>query len=195
MFSTVTNIPLFFKVFSLLALIFSLLLFIYKNPIHLVLSLILAILFSIVILFMLKVEFLSYIYIMVYVGAIALLFLFIIMMLNLKEEQNKKNSLYLSSIEDKSVFLLIIFKFILFIYFICNYTFSHVLSGNIDYSSTWSKIWYYKIKNSSNVSYLDYSQVNDVLIFKSIYTTYWLHLIVVGFILLVAMIGALNITL
>ena len=133
---------------------------------------------------------------MVYVGAIALLFLFIIMMLNLKEEQNKENSIYLSSVEDKSVFLLIIFKFILFIYFICNYTFSHVFSGNIDYNSTWSDIWYYKIKtkNSYNINYLDYSQVNDVLIFKSIYTTYWLHLIIIGFILLVAMIGALILT-
>jgi len=58
--------------------------FITKNSVHAVLYLILAFFSSSILLFILDVEFLGIIFIIIYVGAIAILFLFIVMMLNNK---------------------------------------------------------------------------------------------------------------
>lgn len=102
-----SNIQYIFLMFAFLSIVFSLAINLFKNPIYSVLSLIVSILFSIFLMFTLHIEFLSYIFIIVYVGAVALLFIFVVMMLNLKVESTSNNL----SVDDNFVFFLIIFKF------------------------------------------------------------------------------------
>jgi len=64
-----------------------------KNPLHAILGLILVFINSAVILLSLEVNFIALIFVVVYVGAICVLFLFVIMLLNLRAIQHTKNSL------------------------------------------------------------------------------------------------------
>ena len=82
-----------FYIFSSLLLLTSVLVITSQNAIFSVLFLVLSFLSASSILFLLKCEFLSLIFILIYVGAIAILFLFVVMMLDLKTIQNKKDSL------------------------------------------------------------------------------------------------------
>lgn len=70
------------------SIIAGLYLLITKNPIYSLLSLIAVFLNSIILLLTLKIEFLALSFLIIYVGAIAILFLFVLMMFNLKKLQN-----------------------------------------------------------------------------------------------------------
>jgi len=82
-------------ILSILLIFVSLLIFISNNPVHSVLFLILAFFNVSIQLFILNVEFLSIIFIIIYVGAIAVLFLFVVMMLNIKKFAFKFRVYYL----------------------------------------------------------------------------------------------------
>jgi len=76
-------------IFFIYLILFFLLLFSFfvissRNPIHSVLSLISVFLLSAILLLCLEVEFIALSFIIVYVGAIAILFLFVVMMLDIK---------------------------------------------------------------------------------------------------------------
>lgn len=73
-----------FFLFSGLALVSSLFVVFSANPVHSVLSLILVFCSTSMLLLLLRVDFLSILFVVVYVGAIAVLFLFVVMMLNIK---------------------------------------------------------------------------------------------------------------
>jgi NADH-quinone oxidoreductase subunit J len=73
-----------FFVFAGLALAGSLFVIFSANPVHSVLSLILVFCSTSMLLLLLRVDFLSILFVVVYVGAIAVLFLFVVMMLNIK---------------------------------------------------------------------------------------------------------------
>jgi NADH-quinone oxidoreductase subunit J len=73
-----------FYFFAGLTLISSIMVIGSRNPVHSVLFLILAFCNSAGLLLLLEIEFLAMIFIVVYVGAIAVLFLFVVMMLNIK---------------------------------------------------------------------------------------------------------------
>ena len=60
-----------------------------KNPVYAVLYLILAFLNSAILFLLLNAEFLAMLLIVVYVGAVAVLFLFVVMMLNINQEEKK----------------------------------------------------------------------------------------------------------
>ena len=64
-----------------------------KNPVHSVLFLILTFISAAGLLFLLEIEFISLIFIVVYVGAIAVLFLFVVMMLDIKITDLNRNFL------------------------------------------------------------------------------------------------------
>ena len=81
-----------FYIFSSLLLVSSLLVITSQNAIFSVLFLVLSFLSASSLLFLLKCEFLSLIFILIYVGAIAILFLFVVMMLDLKTLSTKKDS-------------------------------------------------------------------------------------------------------
>lgn len=76
-----------FYLFSFLQVLTSSFLFFSNNPIHSILFLILLFFESTVILSFLNFEFISLLFILVYVGAIAVLFLFVIMMLRVKLDE------------------------------------------------------------------------------------------------------------
>ena len=73
-----------FYILSGIALISSIMVISARNPVHSVLFLILAFFNAAGLLILMEMEFLSLIFIVVYVGAIAVLFLFVVMMLNVK---------------------------------------------------------------------------------------------------------------
>ena len=84
-----------FSLFSSLALLSAVLVIISKNPVYSALFLILSFCNASALLFLLKLEFLPITFLVVYVGAIAVLFLFVIMMLNIKISEIKKQSMHL----------------------------------------------------------------------------------------------------
>ena len=58
-----------------------------RNPVHSILHLIVIFVNATLLLIMLGTEFLAWIYLIVYVGAVMILFLFVIMMIDIKEEE------------------------------------------------------------------------------------------------------------
>ena len=82
-----------FYLFSAILLLSSLMVISTKNPVHSVLFLILAFLNAAGIFVILHAEFLAMILIIVYVGAVAVLFLFVVMMLDFKTSLEKDNIL------------------------------------------------------------------------------------------------------
>jgi len=82
-----------FYTFSSVLLISSFMVITAQNAIYSVLFLVLSFLAAASLLFLLKCEFLSLIFILIYVGAIAILFLFVVMMLDLKTPNRKETSL------------------------------------------------------------------------------------------------------
>ena len=107
----------FFYLSSSLAIFFGLALIFFKNPLYSILSLVCCVFFSVIILFMCGIEFMSFVYMVVYIGAIAVLFLFIIMMLNL----NSLNGLSTcSSTYGFFLYCCIFFKCLFFIFLVNN---------------------------------------------------------------------------
>lgn len=71
--------------FVSLALVSAAMVIISKNPIHSVIYLIMVFCNAAGLLALLKIEFIAMMFIIIYVGAIAVLFLFVVMMLNIKQ--------------------------------------------------------------------------------------------------------------
>jgi NADH-quinone oxidoreductase subunit J len=83
----------FFYLFSCVLLTSSLMIILSQNSIYSVLFLVLSFVSSSSILFLLECEYISLIFIIIYVGAIAVLFLFVVMMLDIKTIYLAKDSL------------------------------------------------------------------------------------------------------
>jgi len=83
----------FFFLFSCVLLTSSLMIILSQNSIYSVLFLVLSFVSSSSILFLLECEYISLIFIIIYVGAIAVLFLFVVMMLDIKTIYLTKDSL------------------------------------------------------------------------------------------------------
>jgi NADH-quinone oxidoreductase subunit J len=148
--------------------------FITKNPVHSVLSLIFTFCNAAAILLMLNAEFLGLIFIIIYVGAIAVLFLFVVMMLNVK--------VYYSQ---SSVYLPVLF--------FCIFTFSTELSILLEKVFLISFV--IPLENVYTPSlFVDNLTSIDVL-GQSLYNYYLLGFLLAGLVLLVAMIGAITLTL
>jgi NADH-quinone oxidoreductase subunit J len=73
--------------FSFLALFFAICVITSKNPVYSVLSLVMAFCSAAGLLILLNLDFMAMIFLVVYVGAIAVLFLFVVMMINIKAEE------------------------------------------------------------------------------------------------------------
>lgn len=150
--------------------IFSFSIFIVDNLIHSVFLLILLFLTSSFILFLMQVDFLGFAFIIIYVGAIAVLFLFVIMMINIKNIENTKA---------KS------FKLFILICCCCGIFFNQ-----------WSFFFYHSnlLYWDLNISRLFDSFDNIFLISKLLYSFYNFSFLIAGLILLVAMLGAILLT-
>ena len=159
-----------------------------KNPLNSIISLILVFINAVIILLAYEADFLAMIFLIVYIGAIAVLFLFVVYMLNIKIlELQELNSKYILGLFFGFIFLLISFKF---------YSF---LSFTNDSINTYSNIWVSEFKSYDyELNWFSYSLFfkgdNLFLISLILYNHYYIVLMVLGLILLVAMIGSIILT-
>ena len=161
-----------FSIVSIIIIISSLLVIISKNPIHSVLFLIL-VFFNTSILFLFSnAEFLAMVILIVYIGAVAVLFLFVIMMLDINITKLRQTFLNYLPIG-------------LFVGFIILLELFYVVSqSKLNFVQTSS------IDNNISSQILD----NTKIIGNILYTDYFLLFQISGIILLVAMIGAIFLT-
>ena len=166
---------LFFYTFSLIAIVSAIMVTVSKNTVHSVFFLILDFISISCLFIMIGAEFLGMIMLIVYVGAVAVLFLFVVMMLNVAQQ---KNQWFTSDTTSKHIPIGLIISTLIFCELII------VVGG-----------WKYKpdifdLNNSmtnSNVS-------NTHSLGKVLYTDYIHVFQISGMILLVAMIGAIVLT-
>ena len=166
---------IFFYIFSLIAIVSAIMVIVSKNTVHSVFFLILDFISISCLFIMIGAEFLGMIMLIVYVGAVAVLFLFVVMMLNVAQQNDvlfQTPTRYSHLPIGLIVSLVIFFELII------------VVGG-----------WKYKPDllsvNSINI---DQNVTNTHLIGNILYTEY-IHLFQLsGMILLVAMIGAIVLT-
>ncbi len=167
---------IFFYTFSVIAIVSAIMVIVSKNTVHSVFFLILDFISISCLFIMIGAEFLGMIMLIVYVGAVAILFLFVVMMLNVAQQKNQWFSTTKSSSHipvGLIISLIIFFELII------------VIGG-----------WKYKPDLIISLSSLDISKeiTNTHAIGNILYTDY-IHLFQLsGMILLVAMIGAIILT-
>ncbi len=164
------SMNIFFILFSAIILLSSIAVISSRNPVHSVLFLILAFVNSAGIFVLAGAEFLAMILLIVYVGAVAVLFLFVVMMLNINLDEIKtqvKKYFYSGVLVGGILLLELLFSF----------TNLDVLKAN--------KESFAKNSNLTNTH-----QIGQVM-----YTDYFFVFQISGCILLVAMIGAIVLTL
>nr|AEP20749.1 NADH dehydrogenase subunit 6 [Kryptoperidinium foliaceum endosymbiont] len=148
-----------------------------KNPLHSVLFLVLSFLSSSILLFLFENEFLALFFLIIYLGAIAILFLFVVMMLDIKYRDLQSSRLYLPMGALIGVSLL------------------------IEVYGTFSKVF----SKNTNVSVFDHNlysnwydnldALSDVYVLGQIfYTHYVLQILMAGLILYLAVIGVAFLT-
>ena len=165
---------IFFYTFSLIAIISAIMVTASKNTVHSVFFLILDFISISCLFIMIGAEFLGMIMLIVYVGAVAVLFLFVVMMLNVAQQ---KNQWFLSKSSSGHIPVGLIISTIIFFELII------VVGG-----------WKYKpeLLNSSNQ--IADSISNTHMLGLVLYTDY-IHIFQIsGMILLIAMIGAIVLT-
>jgi NADH-quinone oxidoreductase subunit J len=181
-------INLLFYFFSSFSIVFSLAVIVSKNPVHSVLSLIL-VFFNVAGFFViLGAEFLALLFIVVYVGAVAVLFLFVIMMLDIKFV-SLNFSMY------RYILIFFVFGFIFFFNFFFIF-FDDLISIKTRYNFLSFFVNYFlSVDFISNwCSFVMFS--NNLIIFSYfIYTYYFFPFVISSIILLISMIGAISLTL
>ena len=166
---------LFFYFFSIITVFSAIMVIISKNTIYSVFFLILVFVSVSILFIMIGAEFLGMIMLIVYVGAVAVLFLFVVMMLNIVEQITKRSSRkgFINYISVGSIVGAIIFLELL------------VVIGGWKYKGTFIPL------SDININ-VDLS--NTHVLGNILYTDY-IHLFqIAGMILLVAMIGAITLT-
>jgi len=156
-----------------------------KTSIESVLFLILTFCNAAAILFLLNVEFLGLIFIIIYVGAIAVLFLFVIMMLNVKtEEQN------IFSSKDADLQKTLTKFIILNIFLILSASSVYLFLGNVFLENE-----LYIFQGLYN-NIFNFDSLNNIDILGQVLYNYFLVcFLLAGLILLIALIGAIVLTL
>ena len=166
---------IFFYLFSFIAIISAIMVTVARNTVHSVFFLILDFISISCLFIMIGAEFLGMIMLIVYVGAVAVLFLFIVMMLNVAQQ---KNQWFASSKSSSHIPVGLLVSLIIFFELII------VIGG-----------WKYKpdLLNSTSII-ISTTTTNTHALGNVLYTNY-IHLFQLsGMILLVAMIGAIVLT-
>jgi NADH-quinone oxidoreductase subunit J len=166
---------IFFYVFSLIAIISAIMVTVSKNTVHSVFFLILDFISISCLFIMIGAEFLGMIMLIVYVGAVAVLFLFVVMMLNVAQQ---KNQWLLSEDSSGHIPIGLIISALIFFELII------VIGG-----------WKYKpdLFNSNNLDIS--SELSNTHSLGQILYTDYIHVFQIsGMILLIAMIGAIVLT-
>ena len=180
--------------FSLLLLVSSFFVISSRNPVHSVMFLVVVFLSAAGLLFCLEVEFLALSFIIVYVGAIAILFLFVVMMLDIKIGDNSLGSFNYGML---GLFFSLLFSIgIILPLFEGVSVYPYPETGLFD-----NMISFLNITNqSTGYSYISwFNQIDFITNLESIgqilYTYYFVFFLMAGFILFVSMTGALMLTL
>ncbi len=166
---------IFFYKFSLIAIFSAIMVVASKNTVHSVFFLILDFISISCLFIMIGAEFLGMIMLIVYVGAVAVLFLFVVMMLNVAQQ---KNQWFVSTSDNTHIPIGLLISVVIFFELVI------VVGG-----------WKYKPDLLSSVSVeINQNITNTHSIGNILYTDY-IHLFQLsGMILLVAMIGAIVLT-
>ena len=165
--------PIIFYMLSGIIVLSSLMVISSKNPVHSVLFLILCFVNSAGLFVLLGAEFLAMILVVVYVGAVAVLFLFVVMMLEINFIKMREGFLQYLPLGIILGIVLIIELGLLFL------------------SESFSNMSLVEISNQPIIS----SNENTKLIGELLYTKYFYLFQISGIILLVAMIGSITLTL
>ena len=164
-------LEIIFYIFASILICASLGVILFKNPVYSAVSLILAFITTGMLWLLLEAEFLAIVLVLVYVGAVMVLFLFVIMMLNIHQEEEKSGFTKIAPI---AIFLgLVIAAELIALYWIQSDQFSGLES----------------ISNSS------LSVDNTLLLGTELFTRYILSFEIAGFILLLAIIVSISLTL
>ena len=169
-------------IFYILLLFSSFLMILSNNAIYSVFFLISIFINTSIIFILFNVDFLGIFLLLVYVGAIAILFLFIVMMLNIKKIENENNTYLILGFSIFSIF------FIHFIYILFNMFFSYIPSNllfNIN------EFFFYNYVNLMD-------ETNNITLIKKIgiflFLEYYLFLFFSGILLLISLMGAIFLT-
>lgn len=149
-----------------------------QNSIYSVLFLVLSFVSATSMLFLVECEFLSLLFIVIYVGAIAVLFLFVVMMLNVKTINTNKDTV--------KYFLFGVFVGLAFFFEIITIILKNFKENPYDGSVLFNKYqnWYVKLD-----SFTEMEALGQIL-----YTHYVLQFLIGGLILFVSLIGAVILT-
>ena len=162
----------FFYFFSLIAVVSAIMVTVSKNTVHSVFFLILDFISISSLFIMVGAEFLGMIMLIVYVGAVAVLFLFVVMMLNVAKQ---KNTWFKSSTNSAHIPIGLLVSIIIFFEVII------VIGG-----------WKYKPELSNKIIVSDITNTHSI---GNVLYTEYIHLFQLsGMVLLVAMIGAIVLT-
>ena len=165
---------IFFYVFSIIAVISAIMVTVSKNTVHSVFFLILDFISISCLFIMIGAEFLGMIMLIVYVGAVAVLFLFVVMMLNVAQQ---KNQWFISKENSGHIPVGLLISVIIFFELII------VIGG-----------WKYKPDLFKTVNISSNEVTNTHSLGQILYTDY-IHIFQIsGMVLLIAMIGAIVLT-
>lgn len=171
------EIEYFLNIFFLWINIIILLFIVFSfNPIFSISYLILFFFFNFVILIILKVEFMSILFLVIYAGAISILFLFVILLFDLKFLLSYTYNNFFTNIYNNllCVFFLVFFQFLFFLFFDW-YWVSFSIFTKVNVHVDWLSIFYYQ---------------NELEVIGLVLFSYFPHyVILLGFILFIATIG------
>jgi len=166
---------IFFYTFSIIAIVSAIMVTVSKNTVHSVFFLILDFISISCLFIMIGAEFLGMIMLIVYVGAVAVLFLFVVMMLNVAQQ---KNQWFASEASSKHIPVGLIISTLIFIELII------VIGG-----------WKYKPDLFDINNSFELSEVSNTHSLGQVLYTDYIHIFQIsGMVLLVAMIGAIVLT-
>jgi NADH-quinone oxidoreductase subunit J len=164
-----------FSILKTLVILNASLVILAKNPVHSVLYLVSVFLASSFLIICLEADFMALILIVVYVGAIAVLFLFICMMLNIRLDNSETGGVHTYMPLSGIFGVIFILELSLALYNSFNNT--YINDDVLDFKALFFRV--------SNIRV-----IGDVL-----YTYYYVYFILASVILLLAMIGAISLTL
>jgi NADH-ubiquinone oxidoreductase chain 6 len=194
-----------FLMFTNLALFFGLGLITFSNPMYSILSLVGCVFFSTLILFIFGIEFMGFMYLVVYIGAIAILFLFIIIMLNLNCINSLPRSFAISSF---FLYICVFFKtlhalfltnsniFLLYLALnpIALFDSSHSYLGKVRLTANYypNITQGFFLDNYPDLLILGLDAPYELAAFCILYNTHFLYFIITGGLLLFALLGAIS---
>nr|YP_009446441.1 NADH dehydrogenase subunit 6 [Ancoracysta twista]ATY40929.1 NADH dehydrogenase subunit 6 [Ancoracysta twista] len=178
-----------FYMFSAFALFSALMVINAANPVNSVLFLILVFCNASALLILLNAEFLALIFLIVYVGAIAVLFLFVVMMLNIQIVELKQHF-----IKYLPIGAIVGFIFLLEIYLILNYDLTTI--SNFNGSDSLMNAFNNQLTQLHYTNWVNVNAeiTNIEIIGHIMYTHYFYLFLLCGMILLVSMIAAIILT-